>query len=318
MNTEVSISVVIPTHNRQKLLTRAINSVLDQTKHPAEIIVIDDGSDEEFTKEKLGISNTDIPLKIIRHEKPKGANAARNRGVNEAKGTWIAFLDDDDEFFPKKIEMIYRLIKHVDRNNDLIYHPAKIFMINEGVDYRSSTRAFGEKEDIFKSLLLSNHIGGTSMTTIKRKTLQRIGGFDESLPALQDYELWLRMAKEGLGFAYLEHALTKYRHITGSGSITSSTKVRNVAMDMIKEKYEDDFSQLTDADKKALKARELNRKIRGAYLNNQYWNGIYYNALGLLKFGKLRYFFGFLASVLGPRFVFYIRSKLNGDNAPIS
>src|SRR5690606_9048843 len=145
----------------------------------------------------------EVEVKLLRNEKPMGGNNARNRGVLASTSDYIAFLDDDDAFKPNKIEELKKAILD-GVNADIIYHPAHIHMINEGVSYFSKPKIFKEGEDIFRKLLLENVIGGTPMVTIKRQSLVDVGLFDEEMPALQDYELWLRMAKAGASFYYVD------------------------------------------------------------------------------------------------------------------
>ena len=100
----ITISTVIPTYNREATIGRCIQSVLDQTVKPTEIIVVDDGS-QDHTKEIVNeyAMNSTIPI-ILLHQKNKGAQAARNYGIKTASGDYIAFLDSDDEWLPRKTE----------------------------------------------------------------------------------------------------------------------------------------------------------------------------------------------------------------------
>ncbi len=102
-----TVSVIIPTYNRAHLLGRAIESVLDQTYQDFEIIVVDDASADET--EEVVKSFGDDRINHIRHQKNKGGSAARNTGIKAARGEFIAFLDSDDEWVPKKLE------KEIDR-----------------------------------------------------------------------------------------------------------------------------------------------------------------------------------------------------------
>src|SRR5258705_10332336 len=96
------VSVIIPTYNRAECLRSAITNVLNQTFQDFEIVVVDDSS-QDHTREVVN-SLDDKRIKYIRHERNKGVAAARNTGVSNAKGDYIAFLDDDDEWFPEKLK----------------------------------------------------------------------------------------------------------------------------------------------------------------------------------------------------------------------
>ena len=101
MKNDLSISVIIPTFNRAELLKRALESVQCQTLLPYEVLVIDDGS-TDHTKELV---NSQFPKVRFFHQEQKGVSAARNRGIQLAKGNWIAFLDSDDEWLPNKLRV---------------------------------------------------------------------------------------------------------------------------------------------------------------------------------------------------------------------
>ena len=96
------VSVIIPTYNRAHLIGRAIRSVLDQTYQDWELIVVDDASTDDIPGIVKGF--TDGRVKYIRHDENKGAAAARNTGIQAARGAYIAFLDSDDEWLPEKLE----------------------------------------------------------------------------------------------------------------------------------------------------------------------------------------------------------------------
>src|SRR3989338_8677774 len=99
----VKVSVIIPTHNRPELLKRAVKSVLNQTYKDLEVIVVDDGL-EKRADETVNSFN-DSRLKYIQHPEEKGGSAARNTGIKNSSGEFIAFLDDDDEWLPEKLEI---------------------------------------------------------------------------------------------------------------------------------------------------------------------------------------------------------------------
>ncbi len=109
-----TVSVIIPTYNRANLVSRAIKSVLNQTYQDFEIIVVDDCSEDNT--EEIVKSFNDSRIRYIKHKKNKGGSAARNTGIKRARGKYIAFLDDDDEWLPSKLEkqimLFEKLSKH--------------------------------------------------------------------------------------------------------------------------------------------------------------------------------------------------------------
>ena len=182
------VSVIIPVYNRAKLVTRAIDSVLKQTRPPLEIIVVDDGSTDE-TPDVLRQYGSKI--KIIR-QAHGGVSAARNRGIRSSRGQWIALLDSDDEWLPKKLAMAEEF--HHAHPEYLIFQSEEIW-IRKGkrVNPKKKHRKYGGW--IFKqSLPLC--IVSPSAVIFHRSLLEQVGLFDESFPVCEDYDLWLRVAKK--------------------------------------------------------------------------------------------------------------------------
>lgn len=180
-----SIAVVIPTYNRSHVLGRALDSVLAQSLPPREVIVVDDGSDDET--EQLVADN--YPDVIYSYQKNLGVSAARNKGVSLTAAKWIAFLDSDDQWHPDKLEQQmqasvkypdYRLI-HSDEN-----------WIRNGVRVNKKARYKKQGGYIFQHCLALCAISPSSVL-VQKSLLQELGGFDESLPACEDYDLWLKV-----------------------------------------------------------------------------------------------------------------------------
>lgn len=184
MESKDLVSVVIPTYNRSKVLLKAVKSVLNQTYRNIELIVVDDGSTDD-TLEVLQEVN-DKRLKII-HQNNKGACAARNNGIEHAKGEYIAFNDSDDEWTSKKLEE--QLIVAQSKNPDIIF--TKINMKQDGV--------FKKIESEYKNGFLNpvtNVLGITTQSLMFKKEVLKNNRFDESLPRYQEFELLLRIAKK--------------------------------------------------------------------------------------------------------------------------
>ena len=123
-NIQNSISVIIPVYNRYNLIDRAIKSVLEQTRRPDEIIVIDDGSTDGTDK----IIINSYPDIILLKQKNRGVSYARNNGIKNAKGTWITLLDSDDEWLPEKLEK--QLMTLQDNSSSQICHTDEIWIRN--------------------------------------------------------------------------------------------------------------------------------------------------------------------------------------------
>jgi glycosyltransferase involved in cell wall biosynthesis len=187
------VSVIIPTYNRAHLVSRAIHSVLNQTYQRFEIIVVDDGSTDK--SEEAIRSFKDSRIRHISHIENKGGAAARNTGIKAAKGHYIAFLDSDDEWFPSKIEKQLEVLRKADRKFGAVGTGRIIHYGNTGrTEAKIPTGRFG---NIYEKLLKGKSFpGGTPTIMIKRECFERIGLFDESLESSQEYDLYIRMAKE--------------------------------------------------------------------------------------------------------------------------
>lgn len=182
------VSVVIPTFNRAATLPRAIDSVLAQDHRALELLVVDDASTDDTARVIAGYA--DPRLRLIRQPVNQGVAAARNRGIAEARGRWLAFLDSDDEWLPGKLT----------RQLAAMADP-RIGMVVTGIetveaDGRRSLFHAREAGDLFERLLVRNILhGAPSSALIRREALAMVGGFDTRLPAIEDYDLWLRLTR---------------------------------------------------------------------------------------------------------------------------
>ena len=195
----MQVSVIIPTYNRAQRLGKAIDSVLAQSHQDFELIVVDDGS-EDNTDELIGNYNSDIVY--IRQEN-SGAAAARNRGIEKARYNLLAFLDSDDWFAENKLKT---QIEAMNRNPScLISHTNEIWyrngqILNQKLKHRKSSG------DIFAQSLELCAVG-MSTIMIHKEIFDRYGFFDEGYPCCEDYEFWLRISAEEK-FLLVEEPLT--------------------------------------------------------------------------------------------------------------
>ncbi len=192
------LSVIIPTYNRQGLLPRALCSVLDQSRPPAEVIVVDDGSTDGTER----LMRSEFPgVRYFRQEN-QGVAAARNHGIREARGEWLAFLDSDDKWLPRKLE---RQLEALRREREfLLCHTNEIWM-RRGKRVNPMRKHAKSGGYIFKKCLPLCVVSPSSVV-IHRRLFERVGLFDESLPACEDYDLWLRVSSV-FPVLYLEEPL---------------------------------------------------------------------------------------------------------------
>ena len=181
----VFLSIIIPTFNRSELLYRALNSVFMQTYSDYEVIVIDDGS-TDGTAEMLQKNFTQVRYF---YQSNKGVSASRNKGLELAKGRWIAFLDSDDEWLPHKLEKQISLLKA--KPDYKICHTEEIWVRN-GVRVNQMKKHRKTGGWIFPQCLPLCVMSPSSIL-IHHSVFDSIGNFDTSLPACEDYDLWLRI-----------------------------------------------------------------------------------------------------------------------------
>jgi glycosyltransferase involved in cell wall biosynthesis len=199
-----TVSVVVPTHNRAALLLLTLRSVLRQRDVDLEVVVVDDGSTEpvQHAVDRLG----DSRIRVIRHDQPRGVSAARNRGAAAARGRWIAFLDDDDLWSPDKLRLQLDSAEVLQR--DWVY--AGCVFVDAQLHVHGGTPPLPAEE--MKAALLSYNAvpAGASNVLVRADVLKGVGGFDETLTHVPDWDLWLRLARHASA-ACVDAPLVGYR-----------------------------------------------------------------------------------------------------------
>jgi glycosyltransferase involved in cell wall biosynthesis len=181
------VSVIIPTYNRAAWVTEAVASVLAQTYRDFELVVVDDGSTDD-TLAALALFGNEA--KILRREKRQGVSAARNFGVAAATGDWLAFLDSDDLWLPTKLA---RQVEYIRAHPDQVICQTEETWIRNGVRVNPPETCRKVGGGIFLPSL-KRCLVSPSAVMLHRRLFEKMGGFDESLPAAEDYDLWLRIA----------------------------------------------------------------------------------------------------------------------------
>ncbi len=183
------ITVIIPSYNRCIELQRAIDSVRNQTLPPQEIIVVDDGSTDGTTE--MLRDSAFSGLKVI-SQTNKGVSAARNAGIKEAQHEWIAFLDSDDWWLPRKLERQAQF--HVQSPDYLISQTDEIWLRN---NRRINPKKYHQKQAgwIFH-LCVERCMITPSAVMISDRIFNDVGIFDQTLPVCEDYDLWLRVSNK--------------------------------------------------------------------------------------------------------------------------
>ncbi len=181
-----SVSVIIPTYNRAHVLPRALASVRAQTHAVTEIIVVDDGSADD----SAALVAREFPEAFVISQPNHGVSHARNRGIDAASGDWLAFLDSDDEWCRDKLER--QLAALALEPETRVCHTDEMW-IRRGRRVNPCNRHHKQGGWIFHRCLPLCVIS-PSAVLLRRDVLEDLGGFDETLPACEDYDLWLRLS----------------------------------------------------------------------------------------------------------------------------
>jgi len=211
------VTIIIPTFNRPVPLKRALKSALNQTYGNVEITVINDCPELSLNTLEKEFSS----VRFLNNKKNKGACYSRNRGLNIAKGEYVNFLDDDDELYPKKIEL---QVKKFLNSND----PRLGMVTAHALDLRSGVKKIKKNSvsgDMYRKLLSSYAISGTESMLFKKSSLLEIGGFDENLQSSQEYDLLIRFA-EKFTVDFVDEILSRENRSTGQISLNFDKKIQ--------------------------------------------------------------------------------------------
>ena len=279
----VKVSIIIPTFNRANLITRALESVFKQTISDYEIIIIDDGSTDN-TKDVLKPFQDRIRYV---YQQNKGISAARNLGITMAQGQYIAFLDSDDTWIPEKLALQAQVL---DENPTVGIVYSKMVKINEqgqpcGMKPENPT---GRN---FKELL---EIGGdipTSTVFTRKACFDKAGLFDENLPMMEDFEMWLRIAKHYDIYEIADKTLSTYYH--HGQQITKNTIVVYESLIKLRQKFLKLYPNEAPVKKIKQQIAESHYTLSRSYFDSHYYDlalGHLFNALNYNIFVASMYF----------------------------
>ena len=211
------VSVIIPAYNMADLTLLTVKSVLNQTYENIEIIVVDDGSKDE-TREVL--KEVEEKIKYV-YKENGGASSARNLGIINATGEYIALLDCDDLYLPEKIE---KAVKALDNDPQIGFvHTGAYFINSEGYQVKEYHPKNKKREgNIFSKLLRGNYICNSTVVA-RRECFEKCGTFDETIFVPADWDMWLRISAQ-YNAGYIDEPLTIYRIPEGDDRLNYSAE----------------------------------------------------------------------------------------------
>ena len=296
------VSVIIPTHNRAELLRCAIASALEQTFKDLEIIVADDNS-TDHTREVVR-SFQDRRIKYIRKDDNTGPSATRNTAILASGSEYIAFLDDDDEWLPDKLQKQVKLLDKSLPNICGVY--SNRLVIDKLSDRIISANPRSEKlsGNLLYQLAIGNPIH-TSTVLIRKRCLQEVGLFDETISYMEDRDLWIRLSSNW-DFEYIDDPLT-IAHVHKQGHLSRSLEGQTAGREKLLERYNHLFKK--------------NRKNLGKLYIHQ---GVQYCQSKRMRKGRknivrglrlypytVKAYLHFLASLFGPRIYGSLRKMIS-------
>ena len=241
---DIKISVIITTHDRPDKVKRAILSLAQQLRLPDEVIIVDDGSELPYDKTVLQLFPPSVRVLPLSLAPAHGVSAARNYGVAQSRSAYICFLDDDDVFCTNKLqELVLELVKN--DFPDVIFHAADIVFPNEGLSYTSAKPALTH---LSHDILLYNILGSASRIACRREFFRRVGGFDETIKASEDWELWIRLICNGARVTYIDKSLIRYECMTRNGSLSKGEDNNKHGRQCIYRKYASTYAEMSESD----------------------------------------------------------------------
>jgi glycosyltransferase involved in cell wall biosynthesis len=282
------VTVIIPTYNRAPLLRRAIASVLDQTVDDFEIIVADDASTDGTGDMVQALR--DRRIKYRRHRDNRGVAAARNTAIAHATGEYLAFLDDDDEWLPEKLRRQLDRMEAVGKSGGAVY--CGHFEVETATNRILTEVKPSLRGRVSEQLLAQGSFNPTSTLLVRAECFQKVGVFDPALQYGEDFDMWVRLARQ-YDFDLVEEPLVRI-HYQASG-LTQNYRAIISGGEMYLSKYREFF--------------ERNPMAHSSHLHRL---GTYYCFIGDLRKGRemfgravrlnptfLKSYLGFVLSLAG-------------------
>ena len=250
------ISVIIPAYNSEKTIKYTIQSVLNQTFSDLELIIINDGSQDSTIEVIAEIE--DSRIKVFSYPNA-GGNVSRNRGLHLAVGEFVSFLDADDLWTPDKL---HSQLKALQENITAKVAYSWTDYIDENGEFILSGKRLNLNGNVYGNLLLNNFLENGSNPLICRTSLIKLGGFDESLSAAQDWDMWLRLASQ-FDFVCVPSVQILYR-ISANSVSSNLVRQENSCLQVLERAYKES-SYLGDAPARSALKHNWNISLANLY-----------------------------------------------------
>lgn len=250
MTVHPRVSVVIPTFQGATRITDAIERLHLQTFQDFEVIVINDGSTDETSMLVQQLARADSRIRLIEQQN-QGIGAARNAGIAAARGDLIAFLDDDDLWHPRKLELQLARFDSEPEASVITCYSALVDSSGILLGWRWGGTDEG---DIYRTMLEWDVVSGGSVALVTREALEQCGGFDVSVPHRADWDLWIRLSRSHR-FASVPRVLVGYTRREGSVSSDYESMITD-GKSVLRKAREEDI-HISDGDFAAYAARDL-------------------------------------------------------------
>lgn len=224
----IDVTVIVPTHNRRRILAQAVNSILRQHGVSLELIVVNDASTDETRPWLDWLAAADPRVKVVHHVRPRFMSGARNVGIRCATGRWVAFCDDDDLWAPDKLATQLTAL----RASSARWGCTGVAVVNE--DLRVIGHHHVRGGEVLAALLKSNGIPTASSVIVERHLVRLVGGFDPTLRGSEDWDLWIRLAQHS-PLAAVDRPLIAYR--LGRQSLSMNVDPMRAGRLVIAERY---------------------------------------------------------------------------------
>ncbi len=265
------VSVVIPFYNAENTIQETLENALEQTYPYIEIILVNDGSTDESVKKVEGYIESHKNIKLI-HQDNAGVAAARNTGIKESKGQYIAPIDADDLWHPKRIELHIEALERASPETAVAYSPA--YILNEDSHIIHKPRKFELSGDVFSKQLNVNLVGNGSGLTIRKDALVNIGGYSPMLrekgaQGCEDYMVQMMLAHD-YHYIAVPYYLIGYRVYEGnmSSDEIKMLKSRFLVYDYLQNKHDLDNKILFEGRKTALLFHTVRLLKKGQFIKS--------------------------------------------------